>query len=84
MKSEPRSAGELIQSLEREVDADAEAAWSDEIRSRSNASTRAMPRHSWSDGASPASRGSRTCRELEYLDEALEEAEAGGAPVCRT
>jgi len=27
-------AGELIQSLEREVDADAEAAWSDEIRSR--------------------------------------------------
>ena len=27
-------AGELIQSLEREVDADAEAAWSAEIRSR--------------------------------------------------
>ena len=27
-------AGELIQSLEREVDADAEAAWSIEIRSR--------------------------------------------------
>jgi putative addiction module component (TIGR02574 family) len=27
-------AGELIQSLERDVDADAEAAWSDEIRAR--------------------------------------------------
>ena len=27
-------AGELIQSLQREVDADAEAAWSAEIRSR--------------------------------------------------
>jgi putative addiction module component (TIGR02574 family) len=27
-------AGELIQSLDREVDADAEAAWSDEIRTR--------------------------------------------------
>jgi len=27
-------AGELIQSLEREVDADAEAAWSEEIRAR--------------------------------------------------
>jgi len=29
-------AGELIQSLEHEVDADAEAAWSAEIRSRLN------------------------------------------------
>jgi putative addiction module component (TIGR02574 family) len=27
-------AGELIQSLDREVDADAEAAWSEEIRAR--------------------------------------------------
>ena len=27
-------AGELIQSLEREVDSDAEAAWSEEIRAR--------------------------------------------------
>jgi hypothetical protein len=27
-------AGELIQSLDRDVDADAEAAWSEEIRSR--------------------------------------------------
>ena len=27
-------AGELIQSLEREVDADAEATWSEEIRTR--------------------------------------------------
>jgi len=27
-------AGELIQSLEREVDAEAEAAWSEEIRAR--------------------------------------------------
>ena len=27
-------AGELIQSLEREIDSDAEAAWSEEIRAR--------------------------------------------------
>ena len=27
-------AGELIQSLDREIDADAEAAWSEEIRAR--------------------------------------------------
>ncbi|MBY0495716.1 MAG: addiction module protein [Cyanobacteria bacterium] len=58
-------AGELIQSLEREVDADAEAAWSAEIRARldrvdaGNATTIA-----WSEARrrihAAAGRGSRT------------------------
>src|SRR5260370_27298601 len=37
-------AGEPIQSIETEVDADAETAWSPEIRAPLNASTRAMRR----------------------------------------
>lgn len=58
-------AGELIQSLEREVDADAEAAWSAEIRARldrvdaGNATT-----IGWSEARrrihAAAGRGSRT------------------------
>ena len=43
-------AGELIQSLEREVDADSEAAWSAEIRSRlERVDTGTAITVSWSD-----------------------------------
>jgi hypothetical protein len=70
-------AGELIQSLEREVDADAEAAWPRRFARGSSA---------WIPDPPPRSHGQRraaaftqlpvVARELEYLEEALEEAVA--------
>ena len=83
-------AGELIQILDREVDVEAEAAWSEEIRvrlERLDAGTATtIP---WSEARrrihAAAGRGPRVvestqppvvARELEYLQEALQEAEA--------
>jgi len=43
-------AGELIQSLDREIDADAEAAWSEEIRGRTERlDSGSVPTISWSE-----------------------------------
>jgi hypothetical protein len=70
-------AGELIQSLDREIDADAEAAWSKEIRARRDrvdagtATTIPMVRGQASHPRQPV-----VVRDLHNLGEALEEAVA--------
>ena len=57
-------AGELIHSLETEVDADAEAAWSAEIRARLERDAGAATTVPWSEARrrihAAAGRGSRT------------------------
>jgi hypothetical protein len=65
-------AGELIQSLEGEVDADAEAAWSAEIRARLIASTGTATTIPWSEARRRIHRTARRDPQLDYLESAQE------------